>query len=68
MLELALTARELGRAAVPSASGCRRHSGAGADRRELVGACRGESGEVTALAVRADRIPATTSVQISATV
>jgi len=66
VLELALTARELGRAAVPSAGWLQ--------SAVVVPALTGEadklqaaveSGEVTALAVRADRIPAATSVQNS---
>jgi len=66
MLELALTARELGRAAVPSAGWLQAALVVPAltDEGSLVRAAV-ESGEVTALAVRADRIPATTSVQIS---
>src|ERR1700754_89555 len=66
MLELALTARELGRAAVPSAGWLQAAMVVPAltDEGSLVRAAV-ESGEVTALAVRADRIPATTSVQIS---
>jgi alkylation response protein AidB-like acyl-CoA dehydrogenase len=66
MLELALTARELGRAAAPSASWLQAAivvpalAGDSASVRAAI-----ESGEVTALAVRADRIPATTSVQVS---
>jgi alkylation response protein AidB-like acyl-CoA dehydrogenase len=65
MLELALTARELGRAAVPSAGWLQAALVVPAltDEGSLVRAAV-ESGEVTALAVRADRIPATTSVQI----
>jgi alkylation response protein AidB-like acyl-CoA dehydrogenase len=66
VLELALTARELGRAAAPSAGWLQ--------SAVVVPALTGEadslqaaveSGEVTALAVRADRIPAATSVQNS---
>jgi alkylation response protein AidB-like acyl-CoA dehydrogenase len=67
LLELALTARELGRTAAPSASWLQSAIvvPALADEPELVRAAT-ESGEVTALAVRADRIPAaTTSVQRS---
>src|SRR6202046_5893909 len=59
LLELALTARELGRAAAPS-SGWLQSAiivPALADEPELVRAAA-ESGDVTALAVRADRIPA----------
>src|SRR5271170_804615 len=65
LLELALTARELGRAAAPSASWLQSAIvvPALADEPELVCAAA-ESGDVTALAVRADRIPAAvTSVQ-----
>ncbi|HTQ19600.1 acyl-CoA dehydrogenase family protein [Mycobacterium sp.] len=59
MLELALTARELGRAAVPSARWLQSAIvvSALADEAALARAAS-ESGEVTALAVRADRIPA----------
>jgi alkylation response protein AidB-like acyl-CoA dehydrogenase len=59
MLELALTARELGRAATPSAVWLQSAIvvPALADEPALVRAAS-ESGEVTALAVRADRIPA----------
>jgi alkylation response protein AidB-like acyl-CoA dehydrogenase len=66
MLELALTGRELGRAAVPSVNWLQAAivEPALADDSALVCAAV-ESGEVTALAVRADRIPATTSVQVS---
>jgi alkylation response protein AidB-like acyl-CoA dehydrogenase len=66
MLELALTARELGRAAVPSASWLQAAIvvPALADDSTLVRAAM-ESGEMTALAVRPDRIPAATSVQVS---
>src|ERR1700694_767765 len=66
LLELALTARELGRAAAPSAGWVQSAvavpglSDEAALVREAV-----ESGDVTALAVRADRIPAATSVQSS---
>jgi alkylation response protein AidB-like acyl-CoA dehydrogenase len=65
LLELALTARELGRAAAPSASWLQSAIvvPALADEPALVRAAS-ESGDVTALAVRADRIPAAvTSVQ-----
>jgi|SRR5271166_4476871 len=65
LLELALTARELGRAAAPSASWLQSAIVVVglADEPALVRAAS-ESGDVTALAVRADRIPATvTSVQ-----
>ena len=68
LLELALTARELGRAAAPSASWLQSAIvvSALADEPELVRAAS-ESGEVTALAVRADRIPAVApSVESSA--
>jgi alkylation response protein AidB-like acyl-CoA dehydrogenase len=67
LLELALTARELGRAAAPSASWLQTAIvvPALADEPALVRAAV-ESGGVTALAVRADRIPAATSVQSSA--
>jgi alkylation response protein AidB-like acyl-CoA dehydrogenase len=66
MLELALTARELGRAAVPSAGWLQSAIvvPALADEAGLLQAAL-ESGEVTALAVRADRIPAATSVRLS---
>jgi alkylation response protein AidB-like acyl-CoA dehydrogenase len=66
MLELALTARELGRTAVPSAGWLQSAIvvPALADEADLLHAAV-ESGEVTALAVRADRIPAATSVQAS---
>ncbi len=59
LLELALTARELGRAAVPSASWLQSViiAPALASEAALVRAAS-ESGDVTALAVRADRIPA----------
>jgi alkylation response protein AidB-like acyl-CoA dehydrogenase len=62
MLELALTARDLGRAAAPSASWLQSAIVVPALAREpaLVRAAS-ESGEVTALAVRADRIPAPAS-------
>jgi alkylation response protein AidB-like acyl-CoA dehydrogenase len=65
LLELALTARELGRAAAPSAGWLQSAIVAPAlvNESELVRAAA-ESGDVTALAVRADRIPtAVTSVQ-----
>ena len=65
LLELALTARELGRAAAPSASWLQSAIivPALANKPELVRAAA-EGGDVTALAVRADRIPeAVTSVQ-----
>ena len=65
LLELALTARELGRAAAPSASWLQSVIivPALASEAALVRAAT-ESGDVTALAVRADRIPAAvTSVQ-----
>jgi alkylation response protein AidB-like acyl-CoA dehydrogenase len=59
LLELALTARELGRAAAPSASWLQSAIVVVglADEPALVRAAS-ESGDVTALAVRADRIPA----------
>jgi alkylation response protein AidB-like acyl-CoA dehydrogenase len=59
LLELALTARELGRAAVPSATWLQSAIVVPALAAEpaLVQAAS-ESGEITALAVRADRIPA----------
>ncbi|MDQ1434357.1 MAG: hypothetical protein QOF59_1173 [Actinomycetota bacterium] len=59
LLELALTARELGRAAAPSASWLQSAIVAPAlvDEPALMCAAT-ESGDVTALAVRADRIPA----------
>jgi alkylation response protein AidB-like acyl-CoA dehydrogenase len=65
LLEIALTARELGRAAVPSAGWLQSAIvvPALANEPELVHAAA-ERGEVTALAVRADRVPvAVTSVQ-----
>jgi alkylation response protein AidB-like acyl-CoA dehydrogenase len=65
LLELALTARELGRAAAPSASWLQSAIVAPAltNEPELVRAAAAR-GDVTALAVRADRIPvAVTSVQ-----
>lgn len=67
LLELALTARELGRAAAPSTGWLQSAIvlPALADEPALVRAAL-ESAEVTALAVRADRIPAAvTSVQSS---
>src|ERR1700731_1471039 len=59
LLELALTARELGRSAAPSAGWLQSAIVVPAlvDEPELIRAAA-ESGEVTALAVRADRIPA----------
>lgn len=63
VLELALTARELGRAAVPSAGWLQSAIVAPAIAGEAELQAAIESGEVTALAVRADRIPAATSVQ-----
>src|ERR1700737_4320322 len=59
LLEIALTARELGRAVAPSAGWLQSAIvvPALADEPELARAAS-ESGEVTALAVRADRIPA----------
>jgi alkylation response protein AidB-like acyl-CoA dehydrogenase len=68
LLELALTARELGRTAAPSASWLQAAIvvPALAGEPALVSAAA-ESGEVTALAVRADRIPAAVrSVESSA--
>ena len=68
LLELALTARELGRAAVPSTGWLQSAivAPALADQPALVREAL-DSGEVTALAVRADRIPAAApSVQSSA--
>lgn len=64
LLELALTARELGRAAAPSSGWLQSAMvlPAVADEPALVRAAA-ESGDVTALAVRADRIPAAASVQ-----
>jgi alkylation response protein AidB-like acyl-CoA dehydrogenase len=66
MLELALTARELGRTAVPSASWLQSAIVVPAllDDEDLVRAAL-ESGEVTALAVRSDRVPGPTAVQVS---
>ncbi|MDT5298242.1 MAG: hypothetical protein QOG79_1484 [Mycobacterium sp.] len=65
VLELALIARELGRAAVPSAGWLQSAIVAPvlADEADVLRATM-EAGEVTALAVRADRIPAPTSVQV----
>ena len=67
LLELALTARELGRSAAPSAGWLQSAIVVPAlvDEPELMRAAA-ESGEITALAVRADRIPAATSVLNSA--
>jgi len=64
VLELALTARELGRAAAPSAGWLQSAIvvPALADEGGLLRAAV-ESGEVAALAVRADRVPAATSVE-----
>jgi alkylation response protein AidB-like acyl-CoA dehydrogenase len=66
VLELALTARELGRAAAPSAGWLQSAIvvPALADEGDLLQAAV-ESGEVTALAIRADRVPAATSVEHS---
>ena len=66
LLELALTARELGRSAAPSAGWLQSAIVVPAlvDEPELIRAAP-ESGEITALAVRADRIPAATSVMSS---
>jgi alkylation response protein AidB-like acyl-CoA dehydrogenase len=63
VLELALTARELGRAAVPSAGWLQSAIVAPvlAEEADVLRATV-EDGEVTALAVRADRMPTTTSV------
>src|SRR6202030_349283 len=59
LLEIALTARELGRAAAPSASWLQSAIVVPALADEPAWAsAASESGEVTALAVRADRIPA----------
>ena len=59
LLELALTARELGRAAGPSASWLQSAIVIPAlDNEPALVRAAAESGEVTALAVRADRIPA----------
>jgi alkylation response protein AidB-like acyl-CoA dehydrogenase len=65
VLELALVARELGRAAVPSAGWLQSAIVVPvlADEADVFQATM-EAGEVTALAVRADRIPAPTSVQV----
>ena len=66
LLELALTARELGRSAAPSAGWLQSAIvvPALAGEPELIRAAA-ESGEITALAIRADRIPAATSVMSS---
>jgi alkylation response protein AidB-like acyl-CoA dehydrogenase len=66
LLELALTARELGRAAAPSTSWLQSAIvvPALAEDPTLVRAALQE-GEVTALAVRADRVPAAPPMQIS---
>ena len=66
LLELALTARELGRSAAPSAGWLQSAIvvPALADEPALVRSAV-ESGDLTALAVRADRIPAATSVKSS---
>src|SRR5262245_62593702 len=66
MLELALTARELGRAAAPSAGWLQSAMvvPALADEPDLLRAAL-ESEEMTALAVRADRIPAPSKVETS---
>src|SRR6202522_1552239 len=68
LLELALTARELGRAAAPSASWLQSVIivPALASEAALVRAAT-ESGDVTALAVRADRIPAAVTSVLSCT-
>src|SRR5467141_1232845 len=65
VLELALTARELGRAAVPSAGWLQSAIVAPvlAEEADVLRATL-EAGEVTALAVRADRMPAMTSVHV----
>jgi alkylation response protein AidB-like acyl-CoA dehydrogenase len=65
VLELALTARELGRAAVPSAGWLQTAIVAPvlAEEADVLRATV-EAGEVTALAVRADRMPVTTSVHV----
>jgi alkylation response protein AidB-like acyl-CoA dehydrogenase len=64
VLELALTARELGRVAVPSTGWLQSAITAPALAGEPdVLRAAVESGELTALAVRADRIPAPTAVQ-----
>lgn len=67
LLELALTARELGRTAAPSAGWLQTAiiAPALADEPELLGAAV-TSGAVTALASRADRIPEPPAVQHSA--
>ncbi|HME17507.1 MAG TPA: acyl-CoA dehydrogenase family protein [Mycobacterium sp.] len=58
LLELALTARELGRSATPSASWLQSAIAVPAlDNEPALARAASESGEVTALAVRADRIP-----------
>src|ERR1700744_2969361 len=62
LLELALTARELARAAAPTASWMQSAiivPALAAERALVRAAC--ESGELTALAARADRIPAASS-------
>jgi alkylation response protein AidB-like acyl-CoA dehydrogenase len=66
LLELALTARELGRAAVPSGSWLQSAvvAPALAGEAEVLTAAV-SAGEVTALTVRADRIPQATLVQTS---
>jgi alkylation response protein AidB-like acyl-CoA dehydrogenase len=66
VLELALTARELARAAAPSAGWLQSAIvvPALADEQDLLHAVV-ESGELTALAVRADRVPAAASIQVS---
>jgi alkylation response protein AidB-like acyl-CoA dehydrogenase len=66
LLELALTARELGRAAAPSASWLQSAIAVPAltNETDFVRAAV-ESGDLTALAVRADRIPAATAVESS---
>jgi alkylation response protein AidB-like acyl-CoA dehydrogenase len=67
LLELALTGRELGRAAAPSAGWLQSAIVVPAlvDEPAVMRATL-ESGEITALAVRADRIPAAPSVESSA--
>jgi alkylation response protein AidB-like acyl-CoA dehydrogenase len=66
MLELALTARELGRSAVPSAGWLQSAIVMPALRNETAALTAAVTdGEVTALAVRADRIPQRSSVQAS---
>jgi len=58
LLELALTARELGRAAAPSAAWLQSAIAIAAlDNEPALARAATESGEVTALALRADRIP-----------